>query len=112
MDTFMERAWVNGGLMKNFIGQNVSVLLCVNEEIGPNLITTSTDDQSITVKVSEVVGAKEGEWIEVHGKPLNSNTIHCKEIMSFGGEDVDLDKESYDMLVNYMNNCREIYTRG
>uniref|UniRef100_A0A1B0G0X3 Replication factor A protein 3 n=1 Tax=Glossina morsitans morsitans TaxID=37546 RepID=A0A1B0G0X3_GLOMM len=109
MVAFTERTWVNGSLLKNFIGENVSIFLCVKDEAGANLIAISSDNQTITVKISEPSGVPAGDWIELQGKVLNSTTIQCKDIMSFGGEQIDFDKDACDMMAHFVNNCKDIF---
>ncbi|KAI9586263.1 uncharacterized protein LOC119634128 [Glossina fuscipes] len=109
MVAFAERTWVNGSLLKNFIGENISIFLRVKDEVGANLIGISSDNQTITVKVSEPSGVSAGDWIEVQGKALNSTTVQCKDIMSFGGEQIDFDKDACDMMAHFVNNCKDIF---
>ncbi|XP_005190714.1 uncharacterized protein LOC101895165 [Musca domestica] len=109
---FEARTHVNGNMLRQFAGQNVSIMLCVDSEAGTNLIGTSTDDQKVTVQLSDSVGASKGDWIEVIGKAMGSTSVKAKEAILFGGENIDFDKEGYNMMVLFMNNCKEIYRSG
>lgn len=77
---FESRIHVNGNMLRQFVGQNVSIMLCVEDEAGTNLTATSTDDQKITVSLSDSVGASKGDWIEVIGKPAGPTAIRAKEV--------------------------------
>ncbi|KAI8126506.1 hypothetical protein FF38_05164 [Lucilia cuprina] len=110
--TFEPRTLVNGNMLRTHLGQNISIMLCVEDEAGTNLTGTSTDDQKITVSLSDSVGATKGDWIEVIGKASGPSAIRASEAILFGGENVDFDKEGYNMMVSFMNNCKEIYRHG
>lgn len=77
---FESRTHVNGGMLRQFAGQNVSIMLCVDDEAGTNLTATSTDDQRITVQLADSVGASNGDWIEVIGRPTGATAIRAKEV--------------------------------
>lgn len=77
---FEARTHVNGNMLRQFAGQNVSIMLCVDSEAGTNLIGTSTDDQKVTVQLSDSVGASKGDWIEVIGKAMGSTSVKAKEV--------------------------------
>lgn len=77
---FETRTHVNGGMLRQFAGQNVSIMLCVDDEAGTNLTATSTDDQRITVQLADSVGASNGDWIEVIGRPTGATAIRAKEV--------------------------------
>lgn len=78
--SFEPRTLVNGNMLRTHIGQNISIMLCVEDEAGTNLTANSTDDQKITVSLSDTVGASKGDWIEVIGKPAGPNAIRAKEV--------------------------------
>uniref|UniRef100_A0A1L8EH57 Putative replication factor a protein 3 n=2 Tax=Haematobia irritans TaxID=7368 RepID=A0A1L8EH57_HAEIR len=109
---FESRTHVNGNMLRQFAGQNISIMLCVEDEAGTNLTATSTDDQKISVVLPDSVGASSGDWIEVIGRPSGSTAIRAKEVILFGDEKIDFDKEAYNMMVQFMNNCKEIYRCG
>ncbi|XP_037828162.1 replication protein A 14 kDa subunit A [Lucilia sericata] len=110
--TFEPRTLINGNMLRTHLGQNISIMLCVEDEAGTNLTGISTDDQKITVSLSDSVGAAKGDWIEVIGKAAGPSAIRASEAILFGGENVDFDKEGYNMMVSFMNNCKEIYRHG
>ncbi|XP_061389696.1 uncharacterized protein LOC133324886 [Musca vetustissima] len=109
---FEARTHVNGKMLRQFAGQNVSIMLCVENEAGTNLTGISTDDEKITVQLPDSVDATTGDWIEVIGKAMGPTSVKAKEAILFGGENIDFDKEGYNMMVLFMNNCKEIYRSG
>lgn len=78
--TFEPRTLVNGNMLRTHIGQNISIMLCVEDEAGTNLTANSTDDQKITVSLADSVGASKGDWIEVIGKPAGPTAIRANEV--------------------------------
>ncbi|TMW42293.1 hypothetical protein DOY81_012627 [Sarcophaga bullata] len=87
-------------------------MLCAENEDGRTLKGISTDDQTITVNLPDAVNTSKGDWVEIIGKADSPGIIRASEVILFGGENVDFDKEGYNMMVLFMNNCKEIYRHG
>ncbi|XP_013110396.1 uncharacterized protein LOC106089162 [Stomoxys calcitrans] len=109
---FEERIHVNGSMLRQFAGQNISIILCVEDKAGMNLSASSTDDQRITVLLPESITASKGDWVEVIGRPSGPTAVKAKEVICLKGDNADFDKEAYNMMVQFMNNCKEIYRCG
>lgn len=80
VEHFEPRKIVNGKMLRSFIGENISIMLCVESEEGKILKGMSTDDQVITANLSDVVDATKGDWVEVIGKPDGLSVIRASEV--------------------------------
>ncbi|XP_017479191.1 PREDICTED: uncharacterized protein LOC108368783 [Rhagoletis zephyria] len=109
---FEPRTFVNGGMLRKFNGQYVSIILRIEEEAGTNLIAMSTDKQKIRVKLQDPTGGRVGSWIEVIGKPIGGDAIDGKEAILFAEDEPGLDEDAYNMMVEFLNNCKDIYRSG
>ncbi|XP_067625999.1 uncharacterized protein RPA3 [Eurosta solidaginis] len=109
---FEPRTFVNGAMLRKFNGQYVSILLRIEDEAGTNLNAVSTDKQKIRVKLQDPTGGRCGSWVEVIGKPMGSDTIDAKETILFAEDDPALDEDAYNMMVEFLNNCKDIYKSG
>jgi Replication factor A protein 3 len=110
------------------------------EETGTTLYCKSTDDKDITVTMGGLPMDRFYEgWVEVIGKPTSDKAIYCKDvsspmckgmdqsshttfqifspnqIMFFLSESEEgsepFDPHSYNMMVLFWNNCKDIYKR-
>ncbi|CAD6998721.1 uncharacterized protein LOC101458193 [Ceratitis capitata] len=109
---FESRTFVNGAMLRKFNGQNVSIFLRIEEEAGTDLIALSTDKQKIRVKLQDTTGGRTGSWVEIIGKPMGSDAIEAKEAILFAEDEPELDEDAYNMMVEFLNNCKEIYRSG
>lgn len=82
--SFETRTFVNGGMLRKFNGQNVSIFLRIEEEAGTNLVGLSTDKQKVRVKLQDSTGGRSGSWVEIIGKPMGSDVIEAKEVFNEG----------------------------
>lgn len=84
MISFTPRQLVCGSMLRNFIGQHVSIHVNVQEaDRGANVINgKTTDDINITISLSEPLNAPVKGWIEVIGTPTGPNAIRNKEVRS------------------------------
>ncbi|XP_053957772.1 uncharacterized protein LOC128862950 [Anastrepha ludens] len=109
---FESRTFVNGGMLRKFNGQYVSIFLRIEEEAGTNLIAMSTDNHKIRVKMQDSTGGRKGSWVEIIGKPVGSDAIDAKEAILFAEDEPGLDVDAYNMMVEFLNNCKELYRSG
>ena len=77
---FEPRTLVNGNMLRSHLGENISIMLCVESEEGRTLKGISTDDQTITVNLSDVVNTSKGDWVEIIGKADSPSTIRASEV--------------------------------
>ncbi|XP_014087421.1 uncharacterized protein RPA3 [Bactrocera oleae] len=110
--SFETRTFVNGGMLRKFNGQNVSIFLRIEEEAGTNLVGLSTDKQKVRVKLQDSTGGRSGSWVEIIGKPMGSDVIEAKESILFAEDEPGLDEDAYNMMVEFLNNCKELYRSG
>lgn len=74
---------VNGAMLRNFSGQQVSIHVNVQPEAERNASTIkakSTDDVDVTISLTEPLNAPVKGWIEVIGVPTGPNAIRNKEV--------------------------------
>lgn len=85
---FTPRTIVNGSLLRNFIGKNVSTIVNFPEKVqaGQKLIKgMTTDNIEIRIQLTELLNAsiQDNEWVEIIGVPAGSDTIRCSEVFLF-----------------------------
>ena len=78
--SFEPRTLVNGNMLRSCLGQNISIMLCVENEDGRTLKGISTDDQTITVNLSDAVNTSKGDWVEIIGRADSPNAIRASEV--------------------------------
>lgn len=86
MVSFTPRTIINGSLLRNFISQNVSLHVNVEEEADrqSKLIKgKTTDDVDVKIVLSEALNVPVKGWIEVIGIPQGPDTIRNKEVRNF-----------------------------
>lgn len=77
------RLLVNGTMLRNYVGEQVSIHVNVPTEAERNTSTIhakSTDDLDITINLTEPLNAPVKGWIEVIGTASGPNTIRNKEV--------------------------------
>lgn len=82
MEPFDPRSIVNGGMLKQFSGQTVSIMVRVESVAGTTLLASSTDNQKLKINLPGELGAAQGAWVEVIGVPHGSDSIRAKEVGS------------------------------
>ncbi|KAI8034464.1 replication protein A 14 kDa subunit [Drosophila gunungcola] len=112
MDAFDPRSIINGGMLKQFNGQTVSIMVRVESVAGSTLLASSTDNQKLKINLPGELGAADGAWVEVIGVPHGADTIRAKEVIEFGGENIDFDKDGYNGLSHLINNVKAFYRSG
>lgn len=83
MIEFVDRKVVNGALLRQFIGQHVSIFLNIEPraERSTTLVTgKSTDDITVKVHLDEPLNVPLQGWIEVIGVPKSNDSIQNKEV--------------------------------
>ncbi|XP_037040026.1 uncharacterized protein LOC119077018 [Bradysia coprophila] len=110
------RSIVNGNLLRRFLNQRVNIMVNIEDidSIGTTLTGKTTDNQSIQVCLSEPVTSPINGWVEIIGVPTGSDRINCEEVILFEERDGDegFDTDSYDMLVQFLNNCEDVFKSG
>ncbi|KAH8340441.1 hypothetical protein KR067_002443 [Drosophila pandora] len=132
MEPFDPRSIINGGMLKQFAGQTVSIMVRVESVAGTTLLASSTDNQKLKINLPGELGAAQGAWVEVIGVPHGSDSIRAKEVSSirfifrniinfsdfplqvieFGGENIDFDTEGYNGMTHVLNNVKAFYRSG
>lgn len=77
------RVLVNGAMLRNYSGQQVSIHVNVQPEAERNAMVInakSTDDLDITITLAEPLNAPVSGWIEVIGSPTGASSIRNKEV--------------------------------
>lgn len=77
---FESRTLVNGGMLKQFTGQSVSIMVRVESVAGSTLLAMSTDNQKLRINLPSELSATQGSWVEVIGIPSAGDTIRAKEV--------------------------------
>lgn len=83
MTNFTERTIINGSLLKNFTGKNVSLHVQVENEADRNSKTITgktTDNVEVKVMLSEPLNVPVKGWIEVIGVPIGADSIRNTEV--------------------------------
>ncbi|XP_055303028.1 uncharacterized protein LOC129568783 [Sitodiplosis mosellana] len=114
MISFTPRTLVTGSMLRNFIDKHVSIHVNVETEVdrGASVIKAkSSDDQDVTIELSEPLNSPVKGWIEVIGIPTSANTIRNKEIIIFPDEPTNepYNKSAHVQVVTFFNNCKDIY---
>ncbi|KAH8411491.1 hypothetical protein KR215_005367 [Drosophila sulfurigaster] len=109
---FESRTLVNGGLLKQFTGQSVSIMVRVESVAGTNLMASSTDNHKLRISLPSELSAAQGAWVEVIGVSSSGDTIRAKEVIEFGGENIDFDVDSYNAMTQLLNNVKLFYRYG
>ncbi|EDW65881.1 replication protein A 14 kDa subunit A [Drosophila novamexicana] len=109
---FEPRTLVNGGMLKQFAGQTVSIMVRVESVAGTTLMGLSTDNQKLRISLPSELGAAQGAWVEVIGIPNAGDAIRAKEVIEFGGDNIDFDTDSYNAMTQLLNNVKQFYRHG
>lgn len=80
MDAYDPRSIINGGMLKQFSGQTVSIMVRVESVAGSTLLASSTDNHKLKINLPGELGAAEGAWVEVIGVPHGADTLRAKEV--------------------------------
>ncbi|KAH8289801.1 hypothetical protein KR054_011199 [Drosophila jambulina] len=135
MEPFDPRSIINGGMLKQFSGQTVSIMVCVESVAGTTLLANSTDKHKLRINLPGELGAAEGAWVEVIGVPHGADSLRAKEVkflldlasspllnllsfmlnlqvIEFGGENIDFDTEGYNGMAHLINNVKAFYRSG
>ncbi|KAH8275984.1 hypothetical protein KR018_000484 [Drosophila ironensis] len=112
MQPFDPRSIINGGMLKQYGAQTVSIMVCVESVAGTTLLATSSDNHKLRINLPNELSAVPGSWVEVIGVPHGSDTLRAKEVIEFGGENIDFDKEGYNGMVHVLNNVKSFYRSG
>ncbi|XP_010439835.1 PREDICTED: replication protein A 14 kDa subunit B [Camelina sativa] len=98
MDTTSPAVFVNGALLRRYIGQKVrAVIQVIRSEIG-SVVGKSTDDQQIVVKGSPQPPLT--SYLEVIGIAESDNTIRAEVWTNFGDS---FDAQNYNELCKLAN---------
>lgn len=124
---------VNGGMLKQFAGQTVSIMVRLESVAGTNVVANSTDNHKLRISLQREVHAPEGAWVEVIGVPSSGDSIRGKEVsdvnaamstkeselilfvlqlIQFHGEKIDFDAESYNTMTHLLRNVKDFYRSG
>ncbi|EDW82646.1 uncharacterized protein Dwil_GK10101 [Drosophila willistoni] len=110
---FDPRTIINGGMLKQFNGQTISIMVRVESVAGSQLVATSTDKQKLRINLSSgELSSAEGAWVEVIGVPHGNDTIRAQEVIEFGGEEIDFDADGYNSLAHLLNNVKQLFRSG
>lgn len=93
MIDYTPRTIINGSLLRNFISQNVSLLVNVEEEADrqSKLIKgKTTDDVDVKIVLGEPLNVPVKGWIEVIGIPQGPDTIRNKEVRIYRMQTISL----------------------
>ncbi|EDV92169.1 replication protein A 14 kDa subunit A [Drosophila grimshawi] len=113
MNTHFEpRTLINGGMLKQFAGQTVSIMVRVESVAGTTLLANSTDNHKLRISLPSELGAAEGAWVEVIGNPNSADAIRAKEVIEFGGENIDFDTDGYNTMTQLLTNVKQFYQYG
>ncbi|GAB4833375.1 Replication protein A 14 kDa subunit B [Ancistrocladus abbreviatus] len=93
MDTSNPAVFVNGGLLKQFVGRRVRAVIQVIRSDAGSVIGKSTDDQQLVIKGSPTHPLS--TYVEVIGI-ADSNQSICADIWTNFGD--NFDAYSYDQL--------------
>lgn len=80
---FSERTIINGGLLRQHIGKNVSIFLNIEPKAERSITTVNgktTDDVAVKLLLDEPLNVPLNGWIEVIGVPKSSDTIQNTEV--------------------------------
>ncbi|XP_022215094.1 uncharacterized protein LOC111069371 [Drosophila obscura] len=112
MEPFDPRSIINASMMKEFAAQTISIMVSVDSVAGSTLLATSTDNQKLRINLSTALDAAAGDWVEVIGVPHGADTIRAKEVIQFGGENIDFDTDGYNGAAQMLNNVKSFYRSG
>lgn len=82
---FVPRTIINGKMLRQFINQNVSLIVQVENDVQLQIKSftgKTTDNVEVTIELDQQLTSKLQGWIEVIGIPDNANTIRSKEASS------------------------------
>lgn len=72
---------INGALLKDYIGQNVSLLVKAQSNEGvSSLKAQTTDSKDVQISLTEALNSTLDGWVEVIGVPSGPNAIKGKEV--------------------------------
>lgn len=71
---------VNGGMLKQFAGQTVSIMAQLESVAGTNVVANSTDNHKLRVSLPSEAKGKEGGWVEIIGVPSSGDAIRGKDV--------------------------------
>lgn len=79
---FTARSIINGKLLSQHSGQNVSILVNIDnvDANGRLLKGKTTDNVEIRVSLTDPISAPIKSWVEVIGVPAGPDAIRCKEV--------------------------------
>lgn len=129
------RSIVNGNLLRRFLNQRVNIMVNIDnvDSSGKTLSGKTTDNQPIQVCLADPLMSPINGWVDVIGVPTGSDRINCEEVMplffclkkmlrlpeckhqfqviqfELRDNDEPFDTDSYDMLVQFLNNCDDVY---
>lgn len=86
MINYTPRTIINGSLLRNFISQNVSLHVHVEEEADRQskvIKGKTTDDIEVKIVLGEALNVPVKGWIEVIGIPSAPDTIRNKEVRTY-----------------------------
>ncbi|KAL5226965.1 hypothetical protein ABZP36_015230 [Zizania latifolia] len=82
MDTSSPSAFVNGEILKRFVGRRVRTVIQIQRDEAGLLVGQSTDGHQLTIKGAS--GAPTSHYVEVIGIAENNQTINAEVWTDFG----------------------------
>ncbi|GAB2235884.1 hypothetical protein Drorol1_Dr00026329 [Drosera rotundifolia] len=98
MDTSNPAVFVNGGLLRMFVGRKVRAVIQVMRNDAGSVVGKSTDDQQIIVKGSP--SQPLSAWVEVIGVADSTQSIRADIWTNFGD---NFDPHCYNQLCQLAN---------
>jgi len=79
---FESRKIVNGGLLRRFLNQKVSIFVKITniDSSGKMLRGTSTDNIDLKIQLNTPINTPIDDWVEIIGVPNSPDPIHCTEV--------------------------------
>ncbi|XP_048494095.1 replication protein A 14 kDa subunit B [Beta vulgaris subsp. vulgaris] len=99
MDTSSPAAFVNGELLRMFVGRKVRVVVQVIQSDAGSLIGKSTDDRQIVIKGSPPTRPFT-KYVEIIGIADSNQSIHADIWSNFGD---NFDAQNYNQLCQLAN---------
>ena len=77
---FESRQIVNGSLLRQFIGKNISIIVNIEDISGSTIRATTTDGQLVQIIYRDQLIARPLDWVEIIGSAAGSDRITAKEV--------------------------------
>uniref|UniRef100_A0A1L8DBX5 Uncharacterized protein n=1 Tax=Nyssomyia neivai TaxID=330878 RepID=A0A1L8DBX5_9DIPT len=103
---------VNGASLRTNVGQQVIIVLKVEEyEVPSKLLKgTTTDDTPVTINMrSELESNLRGAWVQAIGLASKPDTIDNGEVVILPEDEKEFDKKSHNIMMKILSTAPKVY---